>query len=68
MTNGSTITKPCPRCQATVTLHFLPAGTMVNPSTAEAFAVYLHPLPEVRKEGPFLDGFPAGGGIRIGIV
>jgi len=36
--------------------------------TAEAVAVYLHPLPEVRKEGPLLDGLAAGGGVRIGIV
>lgn len=35
---------------------------------SSAFAIYLHPLPEMRKEGPLLDGFPAGGGIRIGIV
>jgi len=36
--------------------------------TAEAFAVYHRPLPEMRKEGPLLDRFPAGGGIRIGTV
>ena len=28
------ITKPCPRCQAEVTLHFLPPGTMVDPAPA----------------------------------
>ena len=36
--------------------------------TAEAFAVYLRPLPEVRKEGPLLDRFPADGDVRIGTV
>ena len=36
--------------------------------TAEAVAVCLRPLPEMRKESPLLDGLPAGGGVRIGIV
>jgi len=36
--------------------------------TAEAAAVYHRPLPEMRKESPFLDGLPAGGDVRIGTV
>ena len=36
--------------------------------TAEVVAVCHRPLPEMRKEGPLLDGLAAGGGVRIGIV
>ena len=45
--------------------HWCDGGPM---PTAEAFAVYLRPLPEVRKEGPLLDRFPADGDVRIGTV
>ncbi|MBR5911957.1 MAG: hypothetical protein IKZ55_08220 [Bacteroidales bacterium] len=53
---GSVHTKPCPRCQAEITLLTLPEGTMTDPAPAKARLFVVKRCPSCGKRVLFWVG------------